>query len=269
MEKPAFDRHSRRAVFRSKSLTRSLVPTHQAQLSSLSTGWTQDSGTLLISVVKKWLLLQIYSAGISVNSPNPDEDVVICTVFRNYDKNTGRHTLYLEGTVSPEISPCLHSRTSPNAVIDSFEGDYDGAAPGWLHAILHMPVFFLHDRAGFIGIFVNLALWPENLQANLSVAMIEWATAVSAGTWAASLPLGPRTPGKRTASHNYRPVRPCVKHNIYSRQESLALRDSSPICIMDGDYESDESEDGGYAAESDDEYIPYELEPLHPLDTCT
>jgi hypothetical protein len=94
-----------------------------------------------------------------------------------------------------EISPCVHARKIP--ALDTYVGDCnDATAPGWLRWPI-MAVIFAQNRAAFIGLFVNLALWPENLevstqlgpysctiilkssQAHLSTAMIEWAGAIS------------------------------------------------------------------------------------------
>ncbi|KAJ7739012.1 hypothetical protein B0H16DRAFT_1759458 [Mycena metata] len=78
---------------------------------------------------------------------------------------------------------------------------------GWLRWG-YISVVFQHDRAGFIGLFANLAMWGENLgKADLSSQMIQWARTISIGTWAESLELGPRTPHKPTAPNNSTPYR--------------------------------------------------------------
>ncbi|KAJ7791998.1 hypothetical protein B0H14DRAFT_3565668 [Mycena olivaceomarginata] len=220
---------------------------------------------------QKWLLLQAYGAEGSNDALHGSHgDTVLCTVTRSYYKPACLHTLAITATVSVDISSCLHARTSPSAVLDTFAGDCnDATAPGWLRW-LDISVVFPHDRAGFIGLFVNLAMWAENLETpHLSTAMIDWAGAISLGTWAASCRLGPATPKKRTIATNYKPVRPCAKHDIYSTRESLAFYDGSPTCIMDITYEDEDDEtdsDGGSPAASwDDEHASYALEPLPAL----
>ncbi|KAJ7834059.1 hypothetical protein B0H14DRAFT_3462324 [Mycena olivaceomarginata] len=89
---------------------------------------------------------------------------------------------------------------------------------------------------------VNLALWPENLEAHLSTAMIEWAGAISVGTWAQSCSLGPQKP---TTPNNFKPIRPLpdtayIRHAVHSGGGNESL-----ICIVDSDYESDEPESDG------------------------
>ncbi|KAJ7301764.1 hypothetical protein DFH08DRAFT_992213 [Mycena albidolilacea] len=168
------------------------------------------------------------------------------------------HTLSLTGIVSVEISPCFHARKSP--ALDTYVGDCnDATAPGWLRWPV-MAVIFAQNRAAFIGLFVNLALSPENLEAHLSTAMIEWAGAISVGTWAQSCSLGPSTPQKPTTPNNFKPIRPCARHNIYSSCSPLGRRNESLICIVDSDYESDEPESDGEGSVSWDEEN-YELNP--------
>ncbi|KAJ7914136.1 hypothetical protein B0H13DRAFT_1873214 [Mycena leptocephala] len=195
-------------------------------------------------LVKKWLLLQAYGAEGSNDALHGSHgDTVLCTVTRSYFKPARLHALAITATVSVDISSCLHARTSPSAVLDTFAGDCnDATAPGWLRW-LDISVVFPHDRAGFIGLFVNLAMWAESLET------------------------------KRTIATNYKPVRPCAKHDIYSTRESLAFYDGSPTCIMDITYEDEDAEtdsDGGSPAASwDDEHASYALEPLpalRPLD---
>ncbi|KAK7008312.1 hypothetical protein R3P38DRAFT_3324899 [Favolaschia claudopus] len=215
-------------------------------------------------LVKKWLLLQVYRAD-SDNNPFvwPAGDAVVCTVFRSYSAATCIHTLWLNAVVSSEISPCLHARTSPTAVIDTFVGNLaDSRAPGWLRS-LETAVSFAHERAGFIGLFANVAMWSDNLrQENLSTAMIEWACAISTGTWAQSRQLGPSTPKKPTTPTNFKPVRPCPRHNIYSTCVTASLQ-GSPPCIMDNDYESEDEGEAFGDADSEDEM--YGLKPLPAL----
>ncbi|KAF8185605.1 hypothetical protein K438DRAFT_1836690, partial [Mycena galopus ATCC 62051] len=157
--------------------------------------------------------------------------------MRSFSKHDRLHTLSIMATVSPDVFPCLHARTSPIAILDTFTGDCnDAMAPGWLRW-LHLSVDFRQDRTTFIGVFVNLALWDDNLAVlHLSTAMFKWAGVISVGTWAQSRRLDPSTPRKRTTPHNFKPVRPCPRHNIYSASESPVWRDS---CIIDYDYDSD------------------------------
>jgi hypothetical protein len=88
------------------------------------------------------------------------------------------------------------------------------------------------------------------------------------GTWAQSCALGPSTPQKLTTPNNFKPIRPCIRHNIYSSCSPLGRRKESLICIMDSDYESDEPESDGEGSVSWDE-DNYELEPLPALCMCT
>ncbi|KAJ7814371.1 hypothetical protein B0H13DRAFT_1924870 [Mycena leptocephala] len=187
------------------------------------------------SLVKKWLLLQAYGAErpnepVQVQVQGLDRDKVLCTVTRSYFKPTRLHTLSIQATVSVDISCCPHVRTSPSTILDTFTGDCnDAMAPGWLCS-LDISVFFPHDRAGFIGLFVNLAMWAENLEV--------------AGTWAQFKQLDPSTPHKRTTPNNVKPVRP-----------------STPLTHCDGS----DSEDDSPVASWDDVDASYELERLPAL----
>ncbi|KAJ7318499.1 hypothetical protein DFH08DRAFT_819777 [Mycena albidolilacea] len=85
--------------------------------------------------------------------------------------------------------------------------------------------------------------------AHLSTAMIEWAGAISVGTWAQSCSLGPSIPQKPTTPNNFKPIRPCAL-----TQHTFVIHD----------YESDEPESDGEGSVSWDE-DNYELEPLPAL----
>ncbi|KAJ7774086.1 hypothetical protein B0H16DRAFT_1450889 [Mycena metata] len=224
--------------------------------------------TLDSSLVKKWLLLQAYSAHWKLPAEPLAKEHVLCMVSRRYSKATRQHTLSIYTFISLDLSLSSDVTTSPIAVLDTYIGDCnDAAAPGWLRWD-YISVSFQHDRAGFIGLFVNLVLWAENLGTpELSSEMIQWAWAISVGTWAEFLQLGPSTPHKPSAPSNHTPYRRYLLDAFSMRR----LFNVSPIRHLDTDFNTSldtESDDEDFPdSPLEDYFTAYNFEPLPALFT--
>ncbi|KAJ7758056.1 hypothetical protein B0H16DRAFT_1721166 [Mycena metata] len=231
-------------------------------------GATHINTTLDSSLVKKWLLLQAYSAHWKLPAEPLAKEHVLCMVSRRYSKATRQHTLSIYTFISLDLSLSSDVTTSPIAVLDTYIGDCnDAAAPGWLRWD-YISVSFQHDRAGFIGLFVNLVLWAENLgMPELSSEMIQWAWAISVGTWAEFLQLGPSTPHKPTAPSNHTPYRRYLLDAFSMRR----LFNVSPIRHLDTDFNTSldtESDDEDFPdSPLEDYFTAYNFEPLPALFT--
>ncbi|KAJ7023308.1 hypothetical protein C8F04DRAFT_1306012 [Mycena alexandri] len=167
------------------------------------------------------------------------------------------YTLFVTATVSTKLDACATAPHSPRAIVDQYIGTHDHPdAPSWLS--WSETRYFPMSRAGFIGLFANMAMWPENLgEFNLSISMIKWCSAVSAGTWAEFECLGPATPLRPSVPRNTEPqrcedwLRQCTVNVFESPTRSRSLSPSSE----EGDCGA-----SGYDYSSD---VPFE--PIEPL----
>ncbi|KAJ7156358.1 hypothetical protein C8R46DRAFT_1115784 [Mycena filopes] len=167
------------------------------------------------------------------------------------------YTLTIIATISPHLDACAIAPHSPRAIVDQFIGTLDHPdAPSWVS--WSRTRYFSMSRAGFIGLFASMAMWPENLgEFNLSLSMIKWSTIVSAGTWAEFEPLGPVTPLRPSVPRNTRDLKQRYDDDVAWLRQCTANVFESPTRSKSLSPGSEEEEEhwgaSGYSSD-----IPFE-----------
>ncbi|KAF8071656.1 hypothetical protein FPV67DRAFT_1746505 [Lyophyllum atratum] len=145
-------------------------------------------------------------------------DQVLCTVERSIVEpvvdpdspftESPTYMLHISACTSDMFAAAQDNGLSPRALLAMFTGTPDDlAAPSWVHWT-RSKLEFRQPRAGFLSLFLQLAMWHENLtQRGLPAAMFSWAAAIAAETWAASEDLAPATPSRPTTALNARSVK--------------------------------------------------------------
>ncbi|KAJ7156638.1 hypothetical protein C8R46DRAFT_1114753 [Mycena filopes] len=166
------------------------------------------------------------------------------------------YRLSVTAAVSARLDVPLSARASPAAILDEYMAQSGAPAPAWMD--WEGPRFFDNGRPSFIGMFVEMAMWPSNLRTpNLAMKMIRWAQTISTGTWAESARLGPVTPRRPTVARNRKPRR-------LSEHDIEPLR--TPTRKLEGNWEEGEcSSDDERDASLWSSIAEYPLEPLAPL----
>ncbi|KAJ7609216.1 hypothetical protein DFH06DRAFT_1155344 [Mycena polygramma] len=208
--------------------------------------------------VKTWMLIRAGAAGVVPSSlRHLHADFLLCKVERVRESRKVQ-SLRISAYVSHKLDVPDHAHASPSAILDQYHTQSSHVAPAWVQ--WDQSRYFENGRASFIGMFVDMALWPQNLdRPNLAIDMINWAQMISAGTWAESERLGPITPLRPTVARNTKQRR--QRHWRGVQQSTGAVNTPSRGVGDEGD-DSDESWDGGLYASEASSAAEYPLEPL-------
>ncbi|KAJ7668558.1 hypothetical protein DFH06DRAFT_1126037 [Mycena polygramma] len=154
-------------------------------------------------------------------------------------------TLFVTAGVSNRLGVSDDICISPQAIVDQFIGTASHPdAPRWLSwtGARRFPM----SRSGFIGLFVSMAMWPENLWAAGSLlvhgCMVSFnlracphfrsttthSFQLQAGTWAEIEHLGPATPLKPSVPQDQKKDRKQLRENAYWRRRRNGDLDDTP-----------------------------------------
>ncbi|KAF8057811.1 hypothetical protein FPV67DRAFT_1526664 [Lyophyllum atratum] len=142
-------------------------------------------------------------------------DQVLCTVERSIVEpvvdpdspftESPTYMLHISACTSDMFATAQDNGLSPRALLAMFTGTPDDlAAPSWVHWT-RSKLEFCQPRAGFLSLFLQLAMWHENLTQVCGPSHLQPFT--NAETWAASEDLAPATPSRPTTALNARSVK--------------------------------------------------------------